>query len=322
MKCSKLISLFLTIFAVLPLCSCGEKKASATELAMDTVINLTVYGKRCDEALQAGLDEIRRIDAMMNAHSEDSEIARLNSIGIGEEAELSDETVYVMKKALELCEKTDGAFDISIKPLSDLWDIGADEPRVPSEEEIDMALSKIGYRDIKINGNRVSFAKEGMQIDLGAVVKGYCADRIVEIFRSYGIKNALIDLGGNIYALGKNENGGDWRIGLQAPQEMRGEPFAVENLSDKTAVASGSYERYFESDGKIYHHILDPETGYPADSGLISVTVIGKSSLEADMLSTAIFVMGCEEFDKIAGEFDFEKYIAVDKSNKVITYER
>lgn len=322
MKCSKVISIFLIILFVVPLCSCSEKKASATEFAMNTVINLTVYGKRCDEAMQAGLDEIRRIDAMMNAHSKDSEIARLNSIGIGEEAKLSDETVYVLKKALEICEKTDGAFDISIKPLSDLWNIGAQEPRVPSEEEIDTALSKIGYRGIRINGNRVSFAKEGMQIDLGAVAKGYCADRIVGIFKSYGIKNALIDLGGNIYAMGKNENGGDWRIGLQAPQEMRGEHFAVENLSDRTAATSGSYERYFESDGEIYHHILDPKTGYPADSGLISVTVIGKSSLEADMLSTAIFVMGCEEFDKIAEEFDFEKYIAVDKSNKPITYER
>lgn len=322
MKFSKFISLFLIIVFVFALCSCSEKKAGTTEFAMNTVINLTLYGKRCDEAMQAGLDEIRRIDALMNAHSEDSEIARLNSIGKGGEAELSDETVYVIKKALDLCEKTDGAFDISIKPLSDLWNIGADEPRVPSEEEIDTALSKIGYRDIRINGNRVSFAKEGMQIDLGAVAKGYCADRLVEIFKSYGIKNALIDLGGNIYAMGKNQNGGDWRIGLQAPEEIRGEHFAVENLSDRTAVTSGSYERYFESDGRIYHHILDPKTGYPADSGLISVTVIGKSSLEADMLSTAIFVMGSEDFNKIAERFDFDKYIAVDKSNKAITYKR
>ncbi len=322
MKFNRLLLLLLTLFLVFMCCSCAEKKVSSTELAMDTVVSLTVYGDRADEAMKAGFDEVHRIDALMNVHNADSEISKLNRAGANNPIELSEDTLYVLKAALQLSEKSGAAFDISIKPLSDLWNIGADEPRVPEVSEINDALEKVGYRDIIIDGSKVSFAKEGMQIDLGAAAKGYCADRIVSIFKEYGIKNALIDLGGNIYAMGKNEQGSAWRVGLQSPSETRGEHFAIEELSDKTAVTSGSYERYFKKDDKVYHHILDPETGYPADSGLIGVTVIGTSSLEADMLSTAIFVMGEENFNKIAHEFDFEKYIVVDKDNKARTYER
>ncbi len=313
----KKLFLIILIFALcVPLCSCSEKKASATELAMDTVVTLTLYGDRADEALSAGLEEIRRIDALLNAHSPYSEISLLNSAGADNPVELSEDTLFVLKNALRISHLTDGAFDVSIKPLADLWDFKAENPKVPSQADIDNALLKVGYKDIKIDGKLVSFAKEGMQIDLGAAAKGYCADSLVKLFKSYGIKNALIDLGGNIYAMGKNERGGAWRIGLQSPSENRGEHFAIEDLSNKTAVTSGSYERYFKSDGKVYHHILNPKTGYSADSGLISVTVIGGSSLEADMLSTAIFVMGEEKFKEKASEFDFDKYIAVDKNNR------
>ena len=135
------------------------------------------------------------------------------------------------------------------------------------------------------------------------------------ILKSYNIKNAILDFGGNVYALGKNKNGSEWRIGLQDPSKQRGEHFRVENLSYKTAVTSGSYERYFEKDGKVYHHIINPETGYPSDNNLISATVISENSFEADMMSTAIFVMGKEEFYKIKDNFEFEKVITVDKNN-------
>ena len=157
---------------------------------------------------------------------------------------------------------------------------------------------------------------------MGGAAKGYCADRVKEVLKSFGIKNALIDLGGNIYALGKNEQGKNWRIGLQKPGGKRGEYFSIEELSNKTAVTSGSYERYFEKNGKIYHHIIDRKTGYSSDSGLISVTVVSGNSFEADMLSTAIFVMGADEFEKIKSEFDFEKYITVDKYNRERVYEK
>ena len=311
----KNILIFCVLLISMIFSSCSEKKVSSTELAMNTVISITAYGDKADEAVKAAFDEVKRIEKLLSCHVGDSEISKINKSAHINPVEVSYETAEVLKKALFVCEKTKGAFDISIKPLSDLWNIKAEKPSVPSAEEINNTISFVGYENISIDGNFVSFKKEGVQIDLGAAAKGYCADRVREVLKSFGVKNALIDLGGNIYALGKNEQGGSWRIGLQKPGGKRGEYFSIEELSDKTAVTSGSYERYFEKDGKIYHHILDRSTGKPADSGLISVTVISKNSFEADMLSTAIFVMGADEFEKIKDEFTFEKYITVDKYN-------
>jgi len=318
----KYILFFVLIILCIGLTSCAEQKASSTEFMLNTVINITAYGEKANEAIQAAFDDVKRIENLLSCHIETSEISKINAIAHKEKVEISEETLFVLKKALEMSQKTDGAFDISVKPLADLWNITAENPVIPSESEITKAKSCVGYENIVIDGNTIFFKKEGVQIDLGGAAKGYCADKVCQVLKHYGIKNALIDLGGNIYALGKNEKGQDWRIGLQAPKGVRGEYFEVENLSDKSAVTSGSYERYFEKEGKIYHHILDPKTGYSADTGLISVTVIGKNSFECDMLSTAIFVMGEENFNKISQNFDYEKYVTVDKLNTVRTYNK
>ncbi len=301
--------------------SCSEKKASSTEFALNTVINITAYGDRADEALAAAFKEVKRIENMLSCHIATSEISKINKSAHMHPVEVSRETADILSRAIEISQKTNGAFDISVKPLVDLWDIKAENPKIPSDEEIENALSVVGYENIVIEGSCVSFKKEGMQIDLGGAAKGYCADMVVKKLKEYGVENALIDLGGNIYALGKNEQGEKWKIGLQDPAGERGKHFSIEEISGKTAVTSGSYERYFEKDGKIYHHIIDTKTGKPADSGLISVTVISKNSFEADMLSTAIFVMGADEFEKKADEFKLEKYITVDKYNNKRTYE-
>lgn len=326
MSFNKLFKKYILIFCVLLIClifsSCSEKKFSSTELAMNTVISITAYGDKANEAVKACFDEVRRIEKLLSCHVENSEISKLNKSAHIKPVEVSPETADVIKKALLVCEKTKGAFDISIKPLSDLWNIKAENPKVPRDEDINNTLSFVGYENISVDGNFVSFKKAGVKIDLGGAAKGYCADKVREVLKSYGVKNALIDLGGNIYALGKNEQGKNWRIGLQNPGGKRGEYFSIEELSDKTAVTSGSYERYFEKDGKIYHHIIDRNTGAPSDSGLISVTVISQNSFEADMLSTAIFVMGAEEFEKIKSGFTFEKYITVDKYNNEKVYEK
>lgn len=318
----KIISLVLCFIMLGFLFGCSEKKASSTEFALNTVISLTVYGERADEALSAAFDEIKRIENLLSCHIPDSEIAKINRSAYMTPVKVSSETIEVLKKALLFSEKTNGAFDITVKPLVDLWNITAENPVVPEKKQIESKLSGVGYENIIITGNSVTFAKEGVQIDLGGAAKGYCADKAVEVLKSYGVEDAILDLGGNIYALGKNEQGKNWRIGLQDPSRERGDHFAVEELSDKTAVTSGSYERYFEKDGKVYHHILNPKTGIPADSGLISVTVISKNSFEADMLSTAVFVMGEDEFKKISQDFEYEKIITVDKYNNARTYIR
>ena len=321
---------FFKIFPAVLLCflfclifsSCAEKKASSTEFAMNTVMSITAYGEKANEAISAAFREIKRIENLLNCHIDSSEVSLINKNAHLSPVEVSHETAYVLSKALQMSKKTNGAFDISVKPLVELWNVNAQNPKVPTDKEIDDALLNVGYQNIILNGRLVSFKKEGVQIDLGGAAKGYCADRAVEVLKAHGIKNAILDLGGNIYALGKNEQGKNWRIGLQDPGSERGGHFSIEELSDRTAVTSGSYERYFEKDGKVYHHILNPKTGYPSDSGLISVTVISKNSFEADMLSTAIFVMGAEEFKKIAKEFDFEKYVTVDKYNNAGEYEK
>ena len=319
----KKFSLILSVlFACMIFSSCSEKKVSSTEFALNTVITITAYGDRADEAMEAAFDEIKRIESVFSSHVETSEVSKINKSAFDSPVEVSDEVIFVLQKSLEMSKKTKGSFDISIKPLVDLWNVNSENPEIPSDGALDNAKSLVNYKDIVIDVNKVSFKKEGMKIDLGAAVKGYCADKAVEVLKSYGIKNALLDLGGNIYAIGKNEQGGKWRIGLRDPSSPTGEHFSVEEISNLTAVTSGSYERYFEKDGKIYHHIIDPETGYPADSGFISVTVIGESSFEADMLSTAIFVMGRDEFVKSMNDFNYKKIITVDKNNTARTYEK
>ncbi len=316
----KTTAILICVILFISLMGCAPKKASSTEFALNTVITITAYGPEGNKAIEAAFAEIKRIEQLLSCHIDTSEVSLINKNASAAPVSVGGETAAILKKTVEMSKKTKGAFDISIKPLVNLWNINAENPVIPQKDEIDACNALVNYNDIIIRGNTVAFAKKGMQIDLGGAAKGYCADRAAEVLKSFGIKNAILDLGGNIYALGKNEQGKSWRIGLQDPAANRGRHFAIEDLSNKTAVTSGSYERYFEKDGIIYHHILNPQTGYPADSGLISVTVISDNSLEADMLSTAIFVMGRDEFEKVSDRFSYDKIITVDKYNQVRTY--
>lgn len=308
----------LTLFAALcmSLCSCGKvEKSTQTALLLDTIVSVTCYGEGSDEAANAAIDEIKRIEAIFSPYIETSEIYNINHNAHSAPVKVTDEVMSVLKEALRICALTDGAFDITIKPLVDLWNIKAENPSVPSQDAIAEAKSKVDWTKVELSDGTVRLGAEGMMLDLGGAAKGYAADCAVKVIRDHGIKDAILDLGGNVYAMGSSEKGSPWRIGLQDPDGKRGEYFKAEELSDLSCVTSGSYERYFESDGRIYHHIINPKTGYCADEGLISVSVIGKSSFEADMLSTAIFVMGAEKFEKIKDNFDIVKYITVDKTN-------
>lgn len=313
----------LTLFAALcmSLCSCGKvEKSTQTALLLDTIVSVTCYGEGSDEAANAAIDEIKRIEAIFSPYIETSEIYNINHNAHSAPVKVTDEVMSVLKEALRICALTDGAFDITIKPLVDLWNIKAENPSVPSPDAIAEAKSKVDWTKVELSDGTVRLGAEGMMLDLGGAAKGYAADCAVKVIRDHGIKDAILDLGGNVYAMGSSEKGTPWRIGLQDPDGKRGEYFKAEELSDLSCVTSGSYERYFESGGKIYHHIINPKTGYCADEGLISVSVIGKSSFEADMLSTAIFVMGAEKFEKIKDNFDIVKYIIVDKTNNWKAY--
>lgn len=317
----KIFVLLLSFIMIFIFCSCDKnEKATETAFCLDTVITVTCYGENAAAAAKAVVSEVQRIEMVFSPYIETSEIYNINHNAHLSPVKVSDEVSEVLTKALRVCELTNGAFDITIKPLVDLWNIKSENPKPPADEDIALAKEKVDWSQVTVSNGEVYLGKEGMMLDLGGAAKGYAADCVIKVLKEHGIKDALIDLGGNVYAMGKSEKGTDWRIGLQKPDSERGEYFKVEELSDAACVTSGSYERYFEYDGKIYHHIIDPSTGYSADSGLISVSVIGKSSFEADMLSTAIFVMGAKEFENIRSNFEIDKYITVDKTNNWQAY--
>ncbi len=312
----KKILLTLCIFClVFSFVGCSEEKVSRTVMVMDTVATVECYGDNAKEACDKAISEIQRLELLFSPWIETSEIYKINKNAHLSPVKTDGEVFSVLERCIEVSKITDGAFDITLKPLKDVWNMKSESPTVPSQELIDGALVMCGYENLVLKDGCVSFKKEGMALDLGGAVKGYAADKAAEVIKNAGVKNALIDIGGNVYTLGKSPKGREWKIGLQHPGKDRGEYFKTIELSDKTCVTSGSYERYFEENGKVYHHIMDRKTGYSADSGLISVSVTGKSSFEADMASTAAFVMGKEEFLKVKDKLLIDNVVFVDKNN-------
>ncbi len=268
-------------------CAGEEKPSVKTVFAMDTVMELTAYGNKAEAALSSVEKEIFRIDAALDRR-DSGEAAAVNENGGGK---VSDETAGLIKRAVEISRSTGGAFDITVAPVVDLWGFYDKAYRVPSEQEIAAALEKVGYENISVDGGEVKL-KPGSRIDLGGIAKGYASERAAELLRENGVSSGIVSLGGNVMAVGSRLDGKPWRVAVQNPDG--GEYAGVVEVRDMAVVTSGDYQRFFEKDGKRYHHIIDPETGFPADSGLRSVTVVCSSGVLADGLSTALFVMGLD----------------------------
>lgn len=277
----------------------ADEDTSYTEevFAMDTYMTLTAYGANAEEAVKAGIEEIERLDALLSTGEETSEVAIINTDGGGE---LSEDTLYLVERALEIFESTSGAFDITIYPVMDLWGFTTGNFAVPDEAALEAALALVDASQIicteEEDGTGTITLAEGQEIDLGGIAKGYASGRVMEIFEEYGIESALISLGGNVHVLGNKTDGSQWRVGIQDPEDDSSVLFGL-YVTDKAVITSGGYERYFEDEetGITYHHIIDPETGYSANNGLISVTIVSEDSTLADGLSTSLFVMGTEE---------------------------
>ena len=286
---------------LLGLAGCGGKSEpySTDFFAMDTFMSVKVLSKDGESLAQQCESEINSLESVLSRTREDTDIAKLNAAD-GAEVTLSDEGAKLLSLALDLSAATNGAYDPTVAPLTDLWGIGTDHQKVPSQSEIDAALQTVGTAHVHENGDVVTL-DSGSKIDLGGIAKGYAADLCADILKSADADGLLV-LGGNIYAVGTNE-GKDWNIGIADPDDSA-DTIAAVAVHDLSVVTSGDYERYFEQDGVRYHHIFDPKTGYPAASGLRSVTVIDANSTRADALTTALFVMGadkgrayCEEND-------------------------
>ena len=290
----------LLICAVLT--SCGNEPARKTIYAMDTAAIFTVYGDNAEDAISAAEAEIYRLDALLSRSNERGDIYPLNVNGTGE---VSDETASVINTALNVCRETGGAFDITVTPIMDAWGFFGHDYRVPSDMEINGLLPRVNYNNVTLDGNSVSL-RNSSAIDLGGIAKGYASGRAAQVLKDNGVTSALISFGSAIEAIGTKPNGDAWTIGITNPQKPEGYILTLD-IADTCVATSGSYEQVFEENGKTYHHIINPSTGYPAESGLASVSVIGGDPTRADALSTALFVMGLDDatgFWKNNGGFD------------------
>lgn len=298
MKSIKILSVTISI---LLLCSCGQNSlCENTFFAMDTVMDIKIYG---DKNIMSEISScISDADRAFDRNNSDSEIFKLN---ISKNLEISPETAALIQKAVAVSEDTDGAFDITIAPVMDLWGFYNQQYHVPDTVSLNSALACVSYKNIFFSGNTVSLSG-GASLDLGGIAKGYLSDKLCDIIKSHNISSAIMSLGGNVYCVGSKPNGSKWTIGIRSPKN-NAELLCSVNVSDCAVVTSGTYERYFERDGQRYHHIIDPKTGLPVDNNLASVTVICKDGTRADALSTALFVMGIDkafEFQKKSHDFE------------------
>lgn len=273
-------------------CSNSVSTVSGEYYALDTICTQQVTGGDARAAADEVGIMLSRITQEMSMN-EGSYLYAVNSAA-PHGTDVSEETADLLETALTLAADTGGAFDPTIGPVSSLWDISGN-PRVPSQDELAAAVSLVDYTGVTVGGTTVTLAQPGMIIDLGGIGKGFAADLAAQIYEKYRVQTALLNLGGNIYAYGANTDGIGYRIGLRDPYGAENDYFAIVSLKNTSVVTSGVYERYFESGGVTYHHLFDPETGYPVSNGLVAVTVVCESSTTADALSTALFVMGLND---------------------------
>ncbi len=310
----KILTVSVVIFLICILifaCASHFTYAYKTAFLLDTNVSVKAKGIFAKKAVEECILMADKIEKKLSAYISSSEISMLNKSG---SFSVSDETKKIIQDAVFVSQKTEGGFDITIKPIVDLYDIKnmSNKNDIPTDEDILSALKKVDYKNIEIDKNKISL-KNGAQIDLGGIAKGYCADEAQKIMQKYNIKEAILDFGGNIYVLGNRS----FKIGIQNPSKPRGEYFGIFEGKNISVVTSGAYERYKEIDGKIFHHIINPKTGYPAENGITSVSIVGKSSKKCDAFATAVYVLGIEKgLEIVNSESDIE-CIITDKSNKV-----
>jgi thiamine biosynthesis lipoprotein len=303
---SVLLSVFFLM--VLSACSRNDEIFRESRIAMDTLCTITVVSHsraQAKRAINSGFSRIAQLEKLLNYFSEKSEVGMINRSSGNVPVLVSKETIEIIDNAVKIAGDTGGAFDPTIGPLMKTWgfNLHTDEFSVPSEEDIKASIDLVDYKKIKVNnaGSEVFLEKEGMEIDLGGIAKGYAADKAVEAIREHGIRAALVTIAGDIKGYGKKPDGSTWKVGIQNPRPvdekhviLPDDVIASLDLNDRAVSTSGDYQRFFKEKGIRYHHILDPKTGFPA-SGVMSVTVIAPDGYLADGLSTGVFILGREK---------------------------
>lgn len=276
----------------------SSKETASTIFVMDTAVSQRVYGANGQKAVDAAEGVLREMEALFSLYRPESDVSRLAaSAGSGEAVPVDARTYALLQKAKILCAQTDGAFCLTIAPLSLSWGIATDTPRVPPQEEIDRLLLLVNDDDLFLQDGAACLQRAGQAVDLGGIAKGAACDAIRELYDACEIHSALCWVGGSsIYARGEKPDGTGWRLGFRDPSgEETASALASFEIRDAVFCTSGGYERYFEEDGVRYHHILNPATGYPVQTDILSVGVLSESGAEADLWSTALFVQGTEK---------------------------
>lgn len=292
----------------------AKKSAAApiteTGFKLNTVVTVTIYDSQDKSLLAECMKLCEKYEAIFSRTDENSELYRLNHRTLPSSRDASD-TFSVSQPLAELISQglsysraVDGAFDIAIAPLTSLWDFTGENPEVPDEEAIRQALPLCSYTNVSADKQQITFSSPEAMLDLGAIAKGYIADKLKAYLVSRGVKSAIIDLGGNVLCIGGKSADTPFKIGIQKPFADRNETAAIMDIRDKSVVSSGIYERCFEKNGRLYHHILNPKTGFPYDNDLISVTIISDKSIDGDALSTSCFALGLEKGMEYAQSID------------------
>lgn len=319
-KLKEIILLFLIMMPAFCASSCAPPKSviyTADGYSLNTYVKVTLYGCGSQKLAEKAVEMCSYYEEILSRTSAASRLYELNEKGfLDVKTEEDRQLMEAVKLALRYCEMTDGALDITVEPLTSLWNFGGDSPSVPEREKLDSALKSVDYGKVKADGERIEL--NGARLDLGAFAKGYIADRIREYLVGESVDSALIYLGGNVLCIGNKPDGGDFRIGLQRPFGEANDMLCALEASGLSVVTSGVYERFFYENDKLYHHILDPKTGFPCDNGLLSVTIIAEESGLCDALSTACFVMGKEKALRFVDGLDGVYAIFVDSDYNVV----
>ncbi len=284
--------------------------------ALDTIIDFTIYNEKAEEISDLSEARIKELEKLLSVTDENSEISRINNSS--EPVSVSRDTFNVMKIACEVNELSQGSLDPTIYPIVKLWGFTTGENRVPTSDEISKTLPLVNASEIILDESNLTVAvPEGTEVDLGAVAKGYISQEVKKMMKENGVESAVLSFGGNIQTIG-SKNGESWKIGVKYPFTQ--DSFIILHLGETAVITSATDQRFFTQDGKQYHHIIDPSSGYPADNSTLSVTVICEDGAKADALSTALFVMGRERAEKFwKNNNDFEYILLDDNSNVYVT---
>ena len=318
MKIKKLTALISAAALLISGCSgiTDKKDLTYTDTLFDTVISIKILDP-VDKSVIKGCEKLcKEYDAKFSKSNEDSEISKINNAK-GQFVEVSDDTITLLEKGIYYGDMSKGLFDITIGSVSKLWDFHAEKPSVPSKKKINSGRKHVNYRNIMIVDNKVKLTDRKASLDVGAIAKGYIADRLKDYLVSKNVKHAIINLGGNVLVLGTKTDGSEYNIGIQRPFDESGKPITSIKVADKSVVTTGTYQRYFEKKGKLYHHILSPNTGRPCKNSWSSVTIITDSSLTADAMSTTCFLLGFEEGMKLVNLLDNVDAIFITDDNEI-----